>query len=235
MERNRPLVDVITDGSGPDRPPRFASTEKLIVEAGGRLGFLAGGFSDRAFYELILAGNPEPLIGLSRQFAAEWAAAEIEVVAGDMLEGFSTTHDVCRMMINAAVIKLRARGQMVLNLEFPLESMRQPGMAEGSQALRLDDAAFLRKRQAATLAYPELTGEVDRLMSKYGEDAFRVEVLLPATVSAGLTWEGAEPPFYESYGRKQVAAGHYQNLITYAGHIQPLARALDAWAHSEGD
>lgn len=233
MGQNRPLVYVITDGSGPNRASRFESTRLLIEEAGGRLGFLAGAFSDRSFYEMISEGDPEPFIDLARRFAADWEAAGVEVVAGDMLEGFSTTHDLCRMMINAAVEKLRRQGRSLTNLEFALESMTPPEITPGSVVISLDDTDFARKRHAALAAYPQLASEVERLISQYGEGAFRNEVLLPATVPAGLTWDDPKEPFYETYGRKQIAAGHYQHLISYQEHIQPLARALWDWALSD--
>lgn len=230
MAAHKPLVDVITDGSGPDRASRLDSTRKLIEGCGGRLGGIAGAYPDRDFYGMIKAGDPAPFLGLAAGFARQWQDADISVVAGDMLEGFSPTHDVCRMMIDAAVEKLRRRGRDILNLEFPLESMALPGAKEGAVVVPLDDAGFAEKQRSAKEAYPELAGEVDRLIAKLGEDAFRIEVLLPAKPPNGLTWDGPEPPFYETYGRRQVEAGHYQDLITFAGHLQPLARALWQWA-----
>ncbi|MGH8058848.1 MAG: hypothetical protein ACREOH_16680, partial [Candidatus Entotheonellia bacterium] len=41
-----------------------------------------------------------------------------------------------------------------------------------------------------------------------------------------------EPPFYEHYGQKQVAAGHYHRVLRYDEHIAPLAEAL--WRYAEG-
>ena len=35
-----------------------------------------------------------------------------------------------------------------------------------------------------------------------------------------------EPPYYERYGEQQVAAGHYDRVIRYRAHIQPLVDAL---------
>lgn len=233
MVRNKALVNVITDGSGANRASRFDSTRALVEGGGGRLGFLPGSFSDRAFYELALSGDPEPFIDLARKLAAELAAENVGTVAGDMLEGFNVTHDLCRMIINAAVEKLRARGRVVLNLEFPLEAILREGESENCLVVRLDDETFARKRHAALVAYPELAGEVDRLISKFGEDAFRVEILHSASVPAGLTWDLPDPPFYETYGRRQVASGHYQRLITYRDHIQPLALAIWNWAKSD--
>ena len=46
----------------------------------------------------------------------------------------------------------------------------------------------------------------------------------------GLEWDGDGKPFYEEYGAKQVAAGHYAEVITFEHHLRPLAQALHAWA-----
>lgn len=230
MEKYHPLVDVITDGSGPNRASRFASTRQLIEGTGASLGILQGAFTDRAFYDLILNGDPMVFVDLAARLATQWEDAGIEVVAGDMIEGFSTTHDVCRMVIDAAVEKLRQRGRILRNLEFPLESIGRVEGGEGEVVIHLDDAAFARKRKAAVQAYPELTSEVDRLISKYGESAFSIEILTPAKVPSGLTWEKPDRPFYETYGQKQVEAGHYQRVIRFEEHIRPIGLALWKWA-----
>jgi hypothetical protein len=236
MRKNTPLVEVITDGSGPNRASRFASTRNLIEGAGGRLGKLQGAFSDRRFYEMVGEGDPAPFITLARGFARSWEEAEIDTVAGDMVEGFSVTHDLCRAMINAAVEKLRRRGRSLRNLAFALESMPTPGQVPGEIVLRLNDEEFAAKHAAAHLWYPELAGEVDRLIRQYGEDAFRTEILTPVEPGpAAITWDSPEPPFYETYGRKQVAAGHSNRLLTHADHVKPLATALWDWAISDND
>jgi hypothetical protein len=38
-----------------------------------------------------------------------------------------------------------------------------------------------------------------------------------------------EKPFYEQYGEKQVAAGHYARVLRYDEHIAPLAKALRSY------
>ncbi|MFM7181300.1 MAG: hypothetical protein ACKO2G_07540 [Verrucomicrobiales bacterium] len=236
MRKNTPLVDVITDGSGPNRESRFASTRNLIEGAGGRLGKLQGAYSDRRFYEMVSEGNPAPFVALARGFASSWEEADIDTVAGDMVEGFSITHDLCRAMINAAVEKLRRRGRSLRNLAFALESMPAPSQIPGEVVLRLNDEEFAAKHAAAHLWYPELAGEVDRLISQYGEDAFRTEILTPVDPGPAATiWDSAEPPFYETYGRKQVAAGHYKQILTHEANLKPLAIALWEWAISDAD
>ena len=55
-------------------------------------------------------------------------------------------------------------------------------------------------------------------------DAFRSEHLRPVNMNhVGLN---GEKSYYELYGEKQVAAGHYRNVIRYRDHFLPLAEAL---------
>jgi hypothetical protein len=64
-----------------------------------------------------------------------------------------------------------------------------------------------------------------------GAPDFRVEWLRPV-VARG---ESARPftgerPFYEEYGERQVAAGHYTRVLRYREHVLPLTRALNSYA-----
>ncbi len=179
----------------------------------------------------MLSKDAAPFIGIAKELAKEWDEAEVEMVAGDMIEGFNTSHDLCRIMINAAVEFLRQqRGKEIRNLEFPLESIGTEKAAEGSFVVELDEEAMGEKQKVAFTAYPELKGEVERLTERFGTSVFRKEALIPADPEGGLAWDKAEPPFYEQYGARQIAAGHYSDLITYKDHIQPLAREIYAWA-----
>jgi hypothetical protein len=44
----------------------------------------------------------------------------------------------------------------------------------------------------------------------------------------GTHWTTNAPLFYELYGEKLVAAGHYQTAIRYREHMLPLAEAIRA-------
>lgn len=229
----RPLTCVLTDGSGANRPPRIDSTARILHELRAQPGCIFAPFTDREFFNLVLAGDPAPFIELARKLADVWRAEEIEMVAGDMLEGFNVAHDLCRILINAAVEHCGCvHGRTLLNYEFPLESNAPPGHDDHALVLQLDDESFHKKQQLCTKAYPEILAEVNRQIEKFGEAPFRVETLLPATVPAGLEWKSDKPPYYETYGARQITAGHYQHLITYRDHVAPLAHALWDWAVS---
>jgi hypothetical protein len=43
-----------------------------------------------------------------------------------------------------------------------------------------------------------------------------------------------EPPFYETYGEKQVAAGHYAKVLRYREHVRPIEEALRKLSRGHG-
>jgi hypothetical protein len=70
--------------------------------------------------------------------------------------------------------------------------------------------------------------------------AFKTEWLRPAR-SRLSSYEFSETPHYELYGERQVAAGHYENVIRYRQHvllwfrhfrISPSPSAAEQLAHT---
>lgn len=230
----RPRCLILTDGSGPDRDSRLPSTLALLEGVGASVGSLAGRLPDRELYRLIREGNPAPFIAIAEEVAQEILDHDVDAVAGDMIEGFNTGHDITRLMLNAALARIESQSNRnIANYEFPLERLLPPDpLPPQTIVLDLDDEAFARKSRAARESYPELSSEIDRVTAKYGDGPFRREWLTPANPDAGLEWPASNAPYYEVYGAKQVAAGHYESLITFREHIQPLAHALRDWAQS---
>jgi hypothetical protein len=227
LERERPEVFVLTDGSGSTGKPRVASSAALLARAGARPGSVFGRFSDRELYEIILDGRIEPLAALAHELAGAFAAGGIETVAADAIEGFNPSHDLCRLLTDAAVVLARRRtGRAISCYEFPLEGAPD-SERDGSLCLVLDDAALERK-MAAARAYPEMASEVARAFERHGAAAFRTECLRPADPEADVESLIPQPPYYESYGERQVQAGRYPQVLRFREHFLPLARALRA-------
>ena len=44
----------------------------------------------------------------------------------------------------------------------------------------------------------------------------------------------AAPPYYETYGEQQVAAGRYPQVIRLGEHVAPIAAALALWSEGAG-
>ena len=235
LEQARPLVFVLTDGSGRTNHSRLDSTTRILRQTGAQRGGIYGRLTDRAAYSAILNLEFELFIRLAGELAEALVAERIDYVAGDAVEGYNPMHDVCRLVINAAVkVASRARGHRVANLEFPVIGQAGGGpetLSAGGIWLQLDEAAFARK-MATAKEYAALAGEVLAALGRTPADAFRVECLHLVDDRAGIRRCDEEPPSYEHYGEKQVAAGYYHRVLRYDEHIAPLTEAL--WRYSEG-
>jgi hypothetical protein len=231
LERVRPLVFVVTDGSGRTTRSRLSSTLSVLSKAGARPGSVFGKLTDAEAYSIIAEGNIEPVLEIVRDLAASFQEHEINLVVADALEGFNPSHDLCRYVTNAAILLTDLRtNRKVQNYAFLLAGAPGLEAAEqqhGNVVLNLDEASFLRKMAAAE-NYPELKGEIKAAIAKFGTTPFRQEVLRHAALDEGLNGLEPEPPYYETYGEKQVAEGHYKQVIRYREHMLPLMRRL--WA-----
>ncbi|HXF40461.1 MAG TPA: hypothetical protein VN687_12165 [Blastocatellia bacterium] len=192
-------------------------------------GSIYGRFTDREVYAAILSHNHRLFIDVAQELAHALAEAEFNFVAGDRAEGYNPVHDVCRYVIDAAVeLTNRSRGVSISNYDFMLaglELLRPREILESTLSLDLTDNELLQKLDAAR-SYDELSADIDEMLSAGGTDGIRTETLRPvprAPFDEGLN---VEPPFYETYGEKQVAAGHYQMVLRYREHVLPLANAL---------
>jgi hypothetical protein len=232
LEVTQPLVFVFTDGSGRSNQSRLASTTRILNQAGAKCGSIYGRLSDAQSYAAILNHEFDLFVGLARELNEAFASERIDYVAGDAFEGYNPMHDVCRLVINAAVtVARRMRGHHVGNLEFSLTNQptvyHEPPHVDGICRL-LDDAALTQK-MAAAQGYAELAGEVHATLERTSIDGLRVECLRPVGPGSGHYFSD-QLPFYESYGEKQVAAGHYHRVLRYHEHIAPLAEALSRYA-----
>jgi hypothetical protein len=228
----RPLTLVLTDGSGHGGTPRLSSTTDLLGRAGAAIGPVFGKFSDALMYQTLLKRHTSVLVDLAVEISEVIIRNRITVVAGDDAEGYNPTHDVCRMLIDAAIELAQASSDAsIANLAFALmdhpDKARATGGSRSSQIV-LGDESLARKISAA-LDYAELAGEVRHARQTWGDEAFRMETF--RHVAPGELWTPmGEAPFYENYGSERVKAGAYAEVIRYDQHIRPLADALAARA-----
>ena len=247
-------VWILTDGSGHTGRSRVESTTRVLEPTGAVPGRVYGLMSDADLYNTVLGFNHQPFIDLVDQLAASILHEQVDCIAGDAEEGYNPGHDICRLIINAAVKLVKRKSSKPLrNYDFTLVGPpdRCPDDLRGhSLWLNLDDAALGRKLSAAR-NYPELQAEVEMALNGAGNPAlpshsklaerfrtitgvtdashFRVECLRPVNShSLANTSFEEEPPFYEQYGEKQVKSGYYKQVLRYSEHMLPLARALDS-------
>ncbi|HEU0299315.1 MAG TPA: hypothetical protein VFR37_07675 [Longimicrobium sp.] len=235
MESVRPLVFVLTDGSGSGGEARLESSTQVLAGTLARPGSIYGWMSDRAIYSAILSHDHAAFQRIADQLAETLAAEEIDCVAGDAVEGYNPSHDVCRLVINAAVrMAGRARGAPIAAYDFALVGAPDQCAPElRPRALRLElDAQTLARKLEAARGYEELAGEVEHALRQFGLAPFRTEYLRPVDTDDPYGgWDPAQVPYYESYGEKRVAEGVYDQVLRFREHVQPLADAL--WSHSE--
>ena len=230
LEQVRPVVYVLTDGSGHGDAGRLASTSRTLARAGATPGSIFGRLTDRQVYDLLVRRE----VGFWGTLAIELAEAlqrhEVDYLVADAAEGFNPTHDLCRYITDAAAARLaRQTGGSLPVYEFDLDAAPDADAAT-AVAFRLDlDEAALERKVSAGLGYAEMRGEVEHLLARFGRAAFAVEAFRPAT-SGRVRWTPDRPAEYERHGRERVARGIYQTLITYEDHLAPVQAALAAVA-----
>ena len=253
LEQALPLVCVLTDGAGRTQHSRLDSTTRVLRAAGATPGPAYGEMSDAELYAAVLDHEHARFTRVVDKVASMLIREEIECVAGDAEEGYNPAHDICRLIINAAVgLVNRTSRTQIANYDFTL--VAPPGRCP--EALRADsiwfnlgEDAFARKLSAAR-NYPELRAEVEAALSgagsaglrEYSDFAersdfsgagasdFHIECLRPVAAGgeSAPRFDGRRP-FYEDFGERRVAAGHYARVLRYREHMLPLEATLDSY------
>jgi hypothetical protein len=208
MECERPIVYILTDGSGHGEHRRTPESREVLERCGAQAGSIFGRFADRDLYEILLHQDVAPIAGLVRELARELGSIEAQVVAGDAFELYSPAHDLARVVLDLAVAQ---SGRKIENYE----------IGGGDVTLALDDAALSRKL-ASIEAYESMRAEVENVLRQEGMEALRIERLSRAREP----WSPQGPAMYERYGADRVAAGHYRTVIRYHEHFAPFVTAL---------
>lgn len=227
MELSRPYYCCLTDGSGGAASSRLQPTTALLKTIDATIGPLYGRFPDKAVYQLLIEGHVDVFTRLARELADFFVSNGVTEVAGDAVEGFNPTHDVCRFVIDGAVKIARARtGRDIRNYDFVVDGAPD---ASSSAAVRieLDDAALDRKI-AAAFTVPELNAEVNLALERFGRRAFAIECLRPTTTEAMIDRFERQLPTYERYGEVRVSQGRYTDVIRYREHVLPVRIAIEA-------
>ena len=233
MELARPIVCVLTDGSGHTRQSRLDSTTRLLTQTGAKPGAIYGRFADVEIYAAILEKDSDFFIRLAEELAEVLVRDDIQYVVGDPTEGYNPTHDICRSVIDAAVeIAQKTTRKRIENFDFmivgePKRYLDQ--VPDGQVSVHLDEDAMHRKLAAAN-SYTELSSYVRSLIDEFGTAVLQIESLRSVN-SSGSASLFKKPPYYERYGEKQVAAGVYGRVIRYNEHVLPISAALMDYAH----
>lgn len=229
MRKTRPLVAILTDGSGSTGQSRIDLSLRLIEDNGGEV-VVAGRFAEPDLYALLMRGESAPLVEFARELARVIDTREVAEIVCDAVEGYHPGHDLCLPLTQAAA-RLRTAGtRMPRHCEYRVVGDPRPGGGDAQIVLELDDAALRdkieRSRGYAAQSGAVLGQEVQYMFDTYGEDAFRFEVLRPAGAEGPQLHAGLR--YYEMRGEQQVRAGRYRDVLRHAQHVFPVEAALRA-------
>ncbi len=212
METHRPLVCILTDGSGNGSTGRTDYSIALIEGTGACVGPVMGDVSDRAWYSALLAGDDRPFLA-----AAETIAGAIDpgcLVVADPVEGYNPMHDLCAAMadrVAALVGGTRAT--------YPLTRS-----AAGGET-RILGCETVARKSAALAAYAPLQHEIAALLQIDPDALVSEQILMQAY---GWPEDPDAVPDYERIGQERAASGTYARHITYRDHVRPMAMRLTA-------
>lgn len=222
LEMTRPLVFVITDGSGSGRS-RINSTIEVLEASGCTAGSIMGAVTDREIYRMLLSGDVDPVAAMTFALADSLIEHDIRSVVADAFEWYNPTHDLCSAVASLAAERAtRATGRSIARYEYAVTE----ASSDDGETLELDEAAVARKIAAARRCQA-LSFEVESLIARIGVDALRREVLRPAAAAVERS-KPASKPFYETHGEQRVAAGRYETVIRYEQHFRPFVETLTA-------
>jgi hypothetical protein len=214
-------VCVLTDAGG-----RIARTRELLRSLQLSEGPIFGRFADRNLYEAILNGDATLLASLATEVADLLVARRASAIVADAAEGYNPVHDLCAVIAGAARDLARRAGAEVTQYEYAV--VDGPDSLRGETVDLTDDELAAKIRTARDIA-PAL-GDVDELLARFGERAFRRETL--QRVDDWTIDRFTAPPRYERFGKARVAAGRYTTVIRHREHMVPLRHALREWAES---
>jgi hypothetical protein len=215
MERERPRVFILSDGSGGAQSSRLAFSVATIAAAGASLIEGSGQRSDRDWYTAMITGDVAAFTQTADAIAA--AAARAPLVVADAADGYNPMHDLCQAIAGAVAARM-ARATT------PPKLLVSPATASaiGTECIAWEigpDAA--ERKRLAVSAYTPLAEEATRLLAEAPDALHRERLLSPS-----FDWPENWQPEWEAYGRKRVREGRFANPITYRDHVLPIAQAL---------
>lgn len=217
MERERPLVFILSDGSGSAQSSRFDYTVSTIRAAGATMIEGSGQRSDREWYAAIISGDMLPFMETAEAIAAAALATRASLIVSDAVDGYNPLHDLCQAIAGTVAARIARDSKPPRFLVSPATAS---AMGTEATVWKLEDEATRRKRLAIRANAP-LAEEVRRLLVE-APDALSTEQLLVPTFDWPENWT----PEWEAFGRKRVNEGRFAAPITYRDHVLPIAKAL---------
>src|SRR5262249_26195227 len=114
LERARPIVCALTDGSGSQACDRSGRSKSVIRRAGAHVGRVFGAGTDRVWYNAILAGDRRLFDRVAARIADLCRAERITQIVADPMELFNPMHDLCSCLAQGVALQLRRSGAIEL-------------------------------------------------------------------------------------------------------------------------
>jgi hypothetical protein len=216
MERERPRVFILSDGSGGAQGSRLDYSVSTVRAAGATMIESSGTRSDREWYAAILAGDIPAFTKTVDAIAAAALTAQAPIVVSDAADGYNPLHDLCQAIAGAVVARIAGDAPPA----FLVSPATANAIGTGSTAWKLENEA-MRRKQLAVSAYTPLAQEAARLLAE-APDALCTERFLVPT----FDWPEDWTPEWEAFGRTRVNEGRFATPITYRDHVLPIAKAL---------
>src|SRR3954470_7322000 len=194
MEREHPLVFILSDGSGGAQSSRLDYSISAIRAAGATLIEGSGRRSDREWYAAILAGDTLAFTQTADAIAAAALASHAPLVVSDAADGYNPLHDLCQAIAGAVVAGIARDSKPP---RFLVSAATAGAMGRRSEAWKLETEAARRKHQAIS-AKPPLAEEVARLLAETPDTLYTEEFLIPT-----FDWPEICNPEWEAFGRKR--------------------------------
>jgi len=164
LQRARPRVFILTDGGGHAGESRLPRSSAIVDGAGATPGEIFGPLGEAGVYKALLCGHARLFTGLAEDLATAFVQNGITLVVGDAAEGYSSTHDVWRLVVNSAVRLAGRRSQhRVENYEFLVigPPTHVPEGVDEVREIQLDDHEYDRKIAAARTYTSKLAHDVE--------------------------------------------------------------------------
>lgn len=225
--RTRPVVCVITDGSGFDARARIGRTRAWLESMAVPAGRIFGRYTDKEAYAAILSGETGWLDALVNDLTDEIVAGDISVIVADVAEGFNPVHDLCQMIAGAATALAALGGVRAAHYDYPIHAGPRSFDQSGEALVHLDlDAEALAAKMNDGMNYAEIITDIQMMIRQFGEESFRRETLHLVKDWTQWPWSRGERTLYERAGEERVAMGRYAQVVRQAEHMDTLLHHL---------
>ncbi|MCE9534589.1 MAG: hypothetical protein K8T89_26235 [Planctomycetes bacterium] len=225
LETARPIVFVLASGNGPEDDDAIVNTAKIVKRAGAKRGGIFGRYTDRGLHQAMMLGEKDRFNSLVQELADVFLNESIELVAGDAAEGIDPSHDLCRLLIDAAVALAAQIKPTLRNFEIPLFGTRT-GLASDLRQ-RVEGEAWCRKF-ASCRSYAEPIEEIQHWLGTDG-----IEVLREERLRLAVPWsiQNRNDVRYTRSNRGRIPTVQFQNhFLPVAGSMQRFAKGRHSTA-----